>query len=167
MQPGDETLHVATGIPGTVWKASSTAAFLLCESRLPESCSEDWNAQIHCREDGLEGKIPKGVRGPDKHEHRSFCNGSPHYCYRNLTLAPDKKNGSAEDFRTHRVLQNAAIMLADIPEIGRLRVLLHFVGQILTLAPSCDHGHSFQVKPWVVSSKGGSHRCCISRICTA
>lgn len=29
-------------------------------------------------------------------------------------------------------------MLAVIPEIGRLRVLLHLVGQILTLALPCD-----------------------------
>ena len=106
---------------------------MLGESQLPESFSEDWNAQIHSREDGLEGKISTAVRGPDKHEHTSFCNGSPHYRYKNLTLAPDEKNGSAEDLRTHKVLQNAAIMLAVIPEIGKLGVLLHFAGQILTL----------------------------------
>lgn len=100
--------------------------------------SEDWNAQIHSREAGLEGKIPTAVRGPDKHKRTSLCNRSPHYRYKNLTLAPDKKNGSAEDLRTHKVLQNAAITLAVIPEIGRLRFLLHFVGQILTLALSYD-----------------------------
>lgn len=79
-------------------------------------------------------KIPTAVRGLDKREHASFCNGSPHCRYKNLTLAPDKKNGSAEDLRTHRRLQNAAVMLAVIPEVGRLRVSPRSVGQILTLA---------------------------------
>lgn len=107
---------------------------MLGESLLPESFSSDWNAQIHRGEDGSEGKIATAVRGLDKREHASFCNGPPHRRYKNITLAPDKKNGSAEDLRTRKVLQNAAVMLAVIPEVGRLRVSPRSVGQILTLA---------------------------------
>lgn len=106
----------------------------------PRASQRAWDAQTHSREDGLEEEIPAAVRGPDKHARRSFCNGSPHCHHKSLTLALDKKNGAAEDCGTHKVLQNAPIMLAVTPEIGRLRGLLHFAGQILTLALPHDPG---------------------------
>lgn len=83
---------------------SLAAALLLGEPQLPESFSEGWDAQIHSGEDGLEGALPTAVRGPDKHEHALFCNGSPHYRYKNLTLAPDKTNGSAEHTEYYKTL---------------------------------------------------------------
>lgn len=127
-----------SGTSGSLYWKSAAAAGSRGGSELPQSCPEDWNAQIRSREGGLQGKIPTAARGPDKHGLKSFCSGSPRCRHKNLPLGSDKKNGPAEDLRTHKVLQNAAIVLAVIPEIGRLRVLLHFVGQILTLALPCD-----------------------------
>lgn len=46
--------------------------------------------------------MPAAIRGPDKHNHALLCNETTHYRYKNLTLAPDKKNGSAEDLGTHK-----------------------------------------------------------------
>lgn len=78
----------------------------------------------------------------------NVSSGPPRYRYKNLTLGSDEKNGPAEDSRIHEVLQNAAVVLAVLPEIGRLRVLLRFVGQILTLVLPCDHRVFRQNPAW-------------------
>lgn len=100
-QSGNATLHGAAGIPREHSK-SPAAADSLAEFQLLEGSSEDWNVQIYSREDGLESEIPTAVRGPDKGKHALFCTETTHYHYKNLTLAPDKKNGSAEDLGTHK-----------------------------------------------------------------